>query len=138
MIGALLAGIAVAQVRAPLDAGERVAAREMIEDQLDAFERDDAARAWRHVSPGLQRQFGTAERFLETVRTGYAPVHRPREIEFGDVALWDGEPAWWLEVVGPDGRRWRALYLLEVQPDGTWRTSGCLLFGVDVPRPGGV
>lgn len=127
-----------AQLAPPIAAHEQPAARRMIESQLGAFRRDDAPGAWMHVSPALQRQFGSAERFLRVVREAYVPVYRPRDVRFDGVALWDGEPAWWLTVVGPDGRAYRALYLLERQPDGSWRTSGCLLFAPESGPPGAV
>ena len=101
--------------------------RAVIEGQLGAFARDDAAAAWKHVSPGLQQKFGTAERFLEMVRAHYQPVYAPQAVEYGELQRVEGDWGQWLEVVGPDGGRWRALYLLQQQPDGTWRTNGCLL-----------
>ncbi len=103
----------------------------MVRDQLSAFERDDAEAAWKHVAPGLKQKFGTADRFLELVREGYEPVYRPKKVTFREIAMFDGQPAQWLDVTGPRGGTYRALYLLEKQPDGTWRTAGCLLFVVE-------
>jgi len=43
------------------------------------------------------------------------------------VRLPSGEVGQWLDVIGPDGRHARALYLLD-RIDGRWQTTGCLLF----------
>ncbi|MEZ4316373.1 MAG: DUF4864 domain-containing protein [Myxococcota bacterium] len=114
---------ALEQQRGPIES--------MVRDQIEAFRRDDAAAAWKPVAPGLKRQLGTADRFLEMVREGYAPVYRPQRYSFGRMLYFDGGPAQSLDVVGPDGKPYRAIYLLEQQPDGTWATAGCILFAVE-------
>lgn len=101
----LLAPAAVAQVAPAVDAADAPAVQEMIRDQIGAFQRDDAGSAWKHVAPGLKAKFGTADRFLEVVREGYRPVYRPEEYTFRELTRWDGEPAQWLDVTGPDGGR---------------------------------
>ncbi len=111
------------------------AMRQVIDDQIAAFRRDDAPGAWRHVAPGLKRKFGTADRFLEMVRVGYAPVYRPKRYDFGEVIRTPDGFGQWLDVEGPSGERLRALYLMERQPDGTWMTSGCLLFEPEASTP---
>lgn len=113
------------------------AVEDLIRDQLGAFEANDTGRAWKHVSPGLQQHFGTPGNFLEVVKRGYSPMLRVRNLSFGEPTVYDGGPAQWIDFTGADGKRWRALYLLEVQPDGSWRTSGCLLIQAE-PAPLGV
>jgi hypothetical protein len=109
----------------------------VIDDQIAAFRRLDALAAWRHVAPGLRRKFGTPDAFLRMVVLGYRSVANPRSYTFGPLVPLDGgEWGQWLEIVGPDGERVEALYLLERQPDGSWRTSGCLLLGPGLERPG--
>jgi hypothetical protein len=109
--------------------------RQLIDDQLKAFEHRDAERAWKHVAPVLKMQFGTADRFLEMVERGYQPVVAPREVDYGEFVTYEGAPAQWLDLAARDGKSYRALYLLEKQADGTWRTAGCLLFEVEEPKP---
>jgi Domain of unknown function (DUF4864) len=60
---------------APID---RTTIRTVIERQLDAFRRDDAASAFAFASPEIQAAFSTPEDFLAVVKTFYEPVYRPR------------------------------------------------------------
>jgi hypothetical protein len=118
-----------------LEVSDLHAIRSLIEDQIAAFRRHDAEAAWRYVAPGLQERFVTPENFLEMVRTGYGPVYSPRSYHFGEIVPTPEGLGQWLEVVGPDGERVGALYLLERQPDGSWRSSGCLLTMPGPPPP---
>jgi hypothetical protein len=52
-----------------LSGPDAAAVRETIEAQLDAFQRDDAQRAFSLAAPGIRAQFGTAENFMQMVRT---------------------------------------------------------------------
>ena len=120
-----LAALAQAPAVAPEDAA---AVKKVIEAQLDAFRKDDAARAFSYATPGIRLTFGTAENFMAMVRTQYAVVYRPHSVTFlapmpatrdylvQPVRLTDGE-----------GRAWVALYPMERGSDGVWRTNGCQL-----------
>lgn len=122
----LLAGFAPAAAQAPA-AGDRGAIEQVIRDQMAAFRADDAAAAFAFASPSIQAMFGTPERFLAMVRRGYAPVYRPRSVEFRELAPRDGALVQRVLVVGPDGVPEVALYVMEQQPDGRWRIAGCFL-----------
>jgi len=103
------------------------AVRAVIEAQLDAFKRDDAARAFSYAAPGIRNAFGTAEKFMAVVREQYAVVYRPRSVSF-EAPLMAGE-----DLVQPvhltdgDGHAWMAIYPMMKLPDGTWRINGCHL-----------
>jgi hypothetical protein len=107
--------------------------RQMIEQQIAAFRADNAEAAYRFASPGIQRRFPSADIFLDAVRNGYQPVHRPRAYSFGPAIASHVGPTQEVTITGPDGQPWSALYTFEQQPDGTWRISGCFLrkLGVD-------
>lgn len=53
--------------------------------QLDAFEADDFERAFTYASPTIQGIFGGPDRFGAMVRQGYPMVHRPGDVQFGDL-----------------------------------------------------
>lgn len=50
--------------------------------QIDAFLKDDFARAFTFASPGIQSYFGSSERFGRMVQQGYPMVWRPGEVKY--------------------------------------------------------
>ena len=93
----------------------------------DALRQDDAASAFALASPEIQAKFETPERFLTMVRTSYQPVYRPRQVVFRDLTTLGGQPTQAVLLVGPDGVPVLALYPMQQQPDGSWKTAGCYL-----------
>lgn len=61
------------------------------------------------------------------VKRGYLPVYRPREVEFSEMLDVRGKPAQRVVVVGPDNDVFSAYYMMEKQPDGSWRIGACIL-----------
>lgn len=119
---------AAASAPAAVTEADRAAIVSVIRHQLEAFRADRGVEAFAYASPGVQRQFGTPERFMEMVRTGYRPVYRPRSVHFLDlVTAGGGAPTQRVLVLGPDGAAVLALYSMERQPAGEWRISGCVL-----------
>ncbi|MBM3601134.1 MAG: DUF4864 domain-containing protein [Alphaproteobacteria bacterium] len=114
-----------------LPGADRNAIEKVIRDQLSAFRRDDGAGAFGYASPTIQGIFGTAEIFMEMVRTGYAPVYRPRDVSFKDIVVFQGQPTQRVVIIGPDGVPVMALYMMQRQPDGTWLINGCTLVALD-------
>ncbi len=122
-----LGGPALAQEAGELGGQDRGAIRQVIESQLAAFQRDDAAGAFAFASPKIQQMFGDPATFMTMVRTGYEPVYRPRRFEFLDLRALQGQPAQEVFFVGPDGREVLAIYVMDRQPDGSWRIDGVYL-----------
>ena len=106
---------------------EQAAIRTVIESQLAAFQRDDGAGAFSFASPTVQAKFRTPEIFMTMVRSGYRAVYRPQEVEFRDLRLVEGTPAQEILFVGPDNQAVVAVYLMEKQPDGSWKINGVYL-----------
>jgi hypothetical protein len=111
------------------DVSERdvLSIEQVIRGQLDAFQLDDGVRAFSLASPSIQAIFQSPDRFMQMVRAGYQPVYRPRQVEFGRLIEFQGQPTQLVTLVGPDGRVVAAYYLMERQPDGFWRIDGCIL-----------
>ena len=109
------------------DEADATAIRNVISDQMAAFQIDDGAAAFAFASPSIQTRFQTPEIFMSMVKTGYAPVYRPQSVEFRELMQEAGGPVQIVHVVGPDGRAVFALYSMEQQPDGSWRIDGCTL-----------
>ncbi len=124
------AAIPVQSENVTLSDADRSSIREIIEGQLAAFQRDDGAQAFSYASPTVRRQFVTPERFMHMVRTGYAPVYRPREVEFRDLVMAGDVPVQKVLLVGPDGVPVMAVYPMQRQADGSWKIDGCMRVGV--------
>ena len=103
------------------------AVRAVIEAQLDAFSRDDAARAFSLAAPGIREKFGSPENFMDMVRRAYAVVYRPESVAFEAPVVIDGQVVQPVRMTDAEGRAWLALYPMQHQPDGSWRTDGCQL-----------
>ena len=127
LLAHLLAPVLVARAvpAADLTQGETRAIRAVIEAQLDAFEADDAKRAFSYASPGIQQQFGTPEHFLAMVRGQYGVVYRPASVSFLQPQRVDGAVSQGVRMTDAAGVSWLVLYLMEQQRDKSWRIAGC-------------
>ena len=129
ILAALLMVFTVGEVQAEdsLSAADQQAIQAVIQDQLDAFNRDDGVRAFSHASPTIQGIFQTVEVFMTMVRDGYPPVYRSAQAEFGALQFMNGEPVQEVYITGQDGLSALAVYTMERQEDGSWRINGCTL-----------
>ena len=132
LVRALLAlvlalGSPFAAAQGALASSDAKAVREVIEAQLDAFRKDDAAKAFSLATPSIRETFGTAENFIAMVRGSYAVVYRPANVAFEAPVLLDGQVVQPVRLTDAQGRAWIALYPMQRQPDGSWKTNGCQL-----------
>ena len=124
VLAALLPFATAAQGLAP---DEARAVRAIIEAQLDAFQRDDAPRAFSYAADGIRTTFGTAESFIEMVRRAYPVVYRPKSVQFEAPVFVEGELVQPVRMTDAEGRAWLALYPMQRLPDGGWKINGCQL-----------
>ena len=110
-----------------LPAPDQQAIHQVIQSQLDAFQRDDAAAAYSYATPMIQQKFGSAGNFMEMVKQGYTPVYRPKSVAFQKLIDTESGPDQILRLIGPDGLAYTAHYLMQKQPDGIWMINGCYL-----------
>ena len=104
------------------------AAQSAIDGQFKALLADDGPGAYAFAAPSIKRIFPTAEAFMGMVTNGYPPVRRPKSYAFGKVEeTGPGAIVQQVLLVGPDGKDYEAVYTLELQPDGTYRITGCSL-----------
>jgi len=106
---------------------DQAAIRQVIEQQLQAFQHDDGAGAFAFASPFIQKKFVNADIFMEMVKTGYPAVYRPKSVEFRELKTDNGVLVQQVFLIGPDGRPVLALYEMQQQPDGTWKINGCYI-----------
>ena len=110
-----------------VEEADRSAIRGVIESQIEAFKRDDAAGAFAMAAPNIKQRFGTQERFLSMVREAYKPVHRPQTYAMGDVEETSIGLTQYVQIQDAEGVDWTAVYTVERQPDGSWKITGCSL-----------
>lgn len=125
LLAAMLGGPALAAD--PPGEADRAQIRDVISRQLEAFKRDDGAAAFSFAAPGIKNMFGTVENFMSMVRNGYQPVHRWRSFAFRDIRLVEELIIQKVHIEAQDGSSVTAFYVMEKQPDGTWRIAGCSL-----------
>ena len=129
MTGSLRAALAAVLLAAslvgaaPAAAQEDGAIRGVIDDQLEAFQRDDWAGAFAFASPSIRSMFQTPENFGRMVRGGYAMVWRPSAVEYGPLEQTPRGPVQIVYFTDAAGERWVAAYAME-QVDGAWRIDG--------------
>ncbi len=121
-VSLLLHGPAAAQTAT---AEQSAAMRAVVEAQLAAFAADDAARAFSYAAPAIREVFGTPDRFLAMVRTGYPVVYRPASVTFLAPHQVEGQWIQGVHMTDGNGALWLAIYRLERQPDRSWRINGC-------------
>jgi hypothetical protein len=122
-----------AAIAAEPSSAERGALKQLVQDQLDAFQRDDGVAAYGYAAPGIQAMFPSPDIFLGMVRQAYPPIYRPRSIAYGEIADSPIGIVQKVYVTGPDGKNWIALYRFEKQPDGSWKIAGCSLIKDTAP-----
>ena len=105
--------------------------RQVISDQIAAFNADDGPKAWSFASPSIQQLFPTPDIFMTMVKQGYQPVYRQQSLTFGEITDNDGRLVQHVTIGDLKGKLWTALYSMQKQPDGSWKISGCAL--VEVP-----
>jgi len=106
---------------------DAAAIRKVISDQIDAFARDDGPRAFSLATQGIQATFGTAEKFMEMVRSQYQVVYRPKSVQFQAPEIVEGEVVQPVRLTDAAGNSWLAVYPMLREPGHGWRTNGCLL-----------
>lgn len=126
-IAALLIALIVALSPAPALADDVAAAQGVIRAQEQAFVHNDAAAAYSYAAPAIREIFPAPDIFMSMVQNGYAPVYRHKSFEFGDSKTEGNWIAQRVHIIDANGEAWEALYTLELQPDGSYKITGCSL-----------
>jgi len=112
---------------ARLPASEWTAIRQVIDGQLEAMRRGDAAGALSFAAPGIRDRFGDAPTFLAMVRESYAALLDARYTEYLEGAVVDDTTIQPLRLVMNDDTVLVALYQMRKGDDGRWRVAGCVI-----------
>jgi Domain of unknown function (DUF4864) len=108
-----------------LHAADWSAIKKVIAEQRSALKSGNAAKAFSFATPAIRDQFGDAATFIDMVRALYSALLTARYVEFLDGAVIDGAVVQPLRLIDTDNTVRVALYIMERQPNGTWRISGC-------------
>lgn len=103
------------------------AAQAVVRAQLDAFAADDAKKAFSFAAPDVQGMFGTAERFMAMVRSGYGVVYRPASVAFMPPEADDDGVILRVQMTDQQGASWLATYRVVRMRDRSWRIGACVL-----------
>jgi hypothetical protein len=131
--GRLIAGLAALVLllaappsqAAPFTAADEKSVRSVIENQLAAFAKDDAAKAFSFAAPNVREAVGNAAGFMAMVRKDYPVVYRPGSVAFLKAEGKDGQAIQRVQMTDAGGVSWLAVYSLERQRNKAWRITGC-------------
>lgn len=129
----LLASTAQAQPGAQgattLSAQDEKAALAVVQAQLAAFAKDDAAKAFSYATPQIQKVFGTPQNFLAMVRQQYPVVYRPATTAFFKPEPHAGDVLLRVQMTDANDAQWLAVYSLQrpSQKSQPWRIAGCVV-----------
>ncbi len=104
----------------------------IISSQIDAFKKEDGAKAYSFAAPEIHLIFPSPDMFMGMVRQGYAAVYNPQQFQFGPFAVEGNFFKQLVDITAADGTGWTAEYTLSRQPDGSLKINGCRL----MKRPG--
>ncbi|WP_299929383.1 DUF4864 domain-containing protein [uncultured Pelagimonas sp.] len=93
-----------------------------IEQQIEAFQVNDFAKAFEYASPTIQGLFGTSENFGAMVQNGYPMVWRPKDLRFGELRQIEGN-LWQQVIVIDQAGQVFALDYMMVEVKGDWRIA---------------
>ena len=99
--------------------------RTVVEAQLAALARDDAAAAFSFAAPNVRAAVGTASRFMDMVRKSYPAIYRPASTAFLKPEEHHGQVIQRVQLMDEGGSAWLALYSVQRQKDKSWRITGC-------------
>jgi hypothetical protein len=97
-----------------------------IQNQFDAFLKDDVATAFTFASPSIKGVFGSAERFGQMVQQGYPMVWRPADVKYLDLRTVAGNLWQRVMVTDQSGRVHMLDYQMIETPEG-WQINGVQL-----------
>lgn len=97
--------------------------RGVIGAQIEAFQKDDFARAFSFAAPSIQRLFQTPENFQRMVTGGYPMVWRPAAVEYLDLRRLGAVQVQIVQVTDGAGQVHLLAYSM-IQVGVGWRIAG--------------
>lgn len=130
-IFALIVGFATFLTFAHADgqnAADQSAIQTTIAGQLEAFQKQDAVKAYSYAAPNVTTIFPSVDKFMAMVQRGYQPILNNTEHKFGALSVDTiGRLIQRMTITAVNGKNYEAIYAVEKQPDGSWKISGVQL-----------
>ena len=101
--------------------------KQTVQNQLDAFARDDFEAAYSYASPSIKKIFQSYIDFESMIKNSYQAVYRPQSIDFGIIQSLEIGAMLKVYLVDPDGNFVTAKYELKKQENDLWLISSCIL-----------
>ncbi|MBL0419887.1 DUF4864 domain-containing protein [Ramlibacter sp. AW1] len=108
-----------------LPAAEATEVRKVIIAQIEAMAQSDAERMFDTTTPRVREAVGSSGRFLAMMMGAYPMVYQPSQVNFHPPRRKSDGAFQLVEIKDRDDNSWLAVFILEQQPDRSWRISGC-------------
>ena len=106
---------------------DKIRVKQTVQNQLDAFARDDFKAAYSYASPSIKKIFQSYSDFEVMIKNSYQAVYRPKSIDFGVVQSVETGAVLKVYLVDPEGAFVTAEYELKKQDNNLWLISSCIL-----------
>jgi hypothetical protein len=103
-------------------AAQEAPIQETIQNQIEALQADDFARAFTYASPTIKGIFGTPENFGAMVKQGYPMVYRPAEVQMQDLREVAGNLWQRVRITDQAGAGWFLDYMMIETAEG-WQIN---------------
>ena len=115
------------EVPDPLKAEDAAAIHQVVQSQLEALSKDDAAGAFELATPEKRTLIGDADSFLRLIKEEYNPIYRFQQAIFSEPTRVDGDAIQVVRVTDSTSRVWLAVFWMQQGEDRSWKIDGCEL-----------
>ncbi len=105
------------------DSASNSLARSVIDSQIKSFQTGDHQAAFEHASPNLKKLFKNTDNFIRMVKSGYGAIYGAQSWTFGRSQTVSGTYYQEVQLIGPNGNNWVAVYSMQQQTDGSWKIT---------------
>ncbi|MEO0014765.1 MAG: hypothetical protein RLZZ535_3154 [Cyanobacteriota bacterium] len=109
---------------------DKMLIRQLIENQLQAFQANDLATALSLTSPKIQNKFTLAD-FSQIMTAKYGAILKPRSVMFRGFTLVNNFPALIAMIMNQEGNLVKVVFIVQHQQDYSWRVHGYELAGIN-------
>jgi hypothetical protein len=120
-------GVSAAEPIDNITTEDATAIHEVVQSQLDALAKDDAAGAFALTTPAKRMQIGTADDFLRMIKEQYTPIYRPQLAIFSKPEVVHGNAIQMVRLTDGYSHVWLAVFWMQQDEESRWKIDGCQL-----------